>query len=150
MFTFSGLGGSHNSWLQTQKTAHYWIWINIKTASGIGFMFLVFVHELNQISIHFNMPASTGWTRGGLMIDAGQERSRWWPSILVLHLHSGSVGPASRVDFGQFYKIILYNISYLYMYTHYNKPSMSPYWDVTNWFNPLTAGAAYIRVFIFY
>ena len=75
---------------------------NIETASGICFMFLVFVHELNWISIHFNIPASTRWTRGESMLDAGQERARWWLSILVLHLHSGSVGPAFRVDFGQF------------------------------------------------
>ena len=99
------------------KTAHYWIWINIETASGICFMFLVFVNELNLISIHFNMPASTGWTRGDWMLDAGQEGYRWWPSILVLYLHSGSVGPAFRVDFGQFYKIIQYIISYMYICT---------------------------------
>ena len=77
------------------KIAHYWIWINIETASGICFMFFVFVHELNKIFIHFNMPASTGWTRGESMLDAGQERTRWWPAILVLLLHSGSVGPGS-------------------------------------------------------
>ena len=66
------------------------------------------------------------------MLDAGQDRSRWWPPILVLHLHSGSVGPASRVDFGQFYKIIQYIISYMYIYMYYNQPSMSPTWDVMN------------------
>ena len=60
------------------------------------------------------------------MQDAGEERSRWWPSILVLQLHSGSVGPASRVDIGQFNKIILYIISYMYMYMYYNQPIMSP------------------------
>ena len=103
------------------KNAHYWIWITIETASGICFRFLVFVHELNQIPLQFNMPASTGWTRGEWMLDADQERSRWWPSILVLHLHSGSVGPASLVDVCQFYKIIQYIIIYMYMY--FNQPS---------------------------
>ena len=103
------------------KTAHYWIWINIETASGTCFMFFVFVHELNQISIHLNIPASTRWTRGEWILDAAQERSRWWPSILVLYLHSGSV------DFGQFYKITLYIISYMYMYLYYNQPSMSAF-----------------------
>ena len=135
MCTFSGLGTQ----LMTShtKTVHYWIWINIETASGICFMFLVFVHELNQISINFNIPASTRWTRGEWMLDAGQERSRWWPSILVLQLHSGSVGPASRVDFGQFYKITQYIISYMYMYMYYNQSSMSPSWDVMNLLRPL-------------
>ena len=68
------------------------------------------------------------------MLDAGQERSRRWPSIIiqVLHLHSGSVGPASRFDFGQFYKIIQHIISYMYMYIYYNQPSMSPSWDATS------------------
>ena len=64
------------------------------------------------------------------MLDAGKERSRYWPTILVLHLHSGSVGQALRVDFCQFSKIIQYIISYMYMY--YNQPSMSPSFDVTN------------------
>ena len=40
-----------------------------------------------------------------------------WPgadsAILVLYLHSGSAGPTFRVDFGQFYKIIQYIISYV-------------------------------------
>ena len=66
------------------------------------------------------------------MLDAGQELSRWWPPILVLQLHSGRVRPASRIDFGQFYKIMQYSISYMYMYMYYNQPSMSPSWDVTN------------------
>ena len=35
------------SHLMTHKNAHYWIWINIENASGICFMFLAFVHELN-------------------------------------------------------------------------------------------------------
>ena len=48
------------------------------------------------------------------MVDADQER----PSILLLRLHSGSVGPASRVDFGHLYKIIQYIISY-YVYVLY-------------------------------
>ena len=60
------------------------------------------------------------------MLDSDQER----PSILVLRLHSGSVGPASRVDFGQFYKIIQYIISYMYMYMYYNQSSMSPSWKL--------------------
>ena len=106
------------------KTAHYWIWITIETALGICFMFLVFVHELNQISIHFNIPASTGWTRGEWMLDAVQEWSRWWPLILVLHLHSGSVGPASLVDFGQFYEIIQYIISYMYIHVLASQASL--------------------------
>ena len=41
----------------------------------------------------------------------------------VPHLHSYSVEPAFRVDFGQFYKFIQYNISYMYMY--YNQPGMT-------------------------
>ena len=61
---------------------------------------------------------------GEWILDAGQERSRWWPSILVLHLHSGSAGPAFHGAFGQFYKIIQYIISYMYMYMYYNQPSI--------------------------
>ena len=130
-------------------------------------MFLVFVHELNQIyekpftsrpkcmlgsrdpgetivnptgipvmygseRVNFNIPASTGWTRGGWILGAGQEREWCWQPILELHLYSGSVGPASRVDFGQLYKNIQYIISYMYMYMYYNQPSKSPSWDVTN------------------
>ena len=107
---------SHNSCF-THKIANYWIWIDIETASGICFMFLSFVHELNQIyknpftsrpkcmpgsrhsgvtivspteisvmygseRVNFYMSASTGWTRGEWILDAGQERSRCWQLIL--------------------------------------------------------------------
>ena len=47
------------------------------------------------------------------MLVAGQERTRRWPAILVLYLHSGSAGRTFRVNFGQFYKIIQYIISYV-------------------------------------
>ena len=71
------------------------------------------------------------------MLDNGKERAWGWLTILVQRQNSGSVGPAFRVDFGQFYKIIQHIISYKYIYMYYNQPSMSPSWDVTNLLRPL-------------
>ena len=69
----------------------------------------------------------------------GRVNARRWPGAVVVMAvnssagpHSGSVRPAFRVDFGQFYKIIQYIIScmYMYMYMYYNRPSISPPFDV--------------------
>ena len=81
-------------------------------------MFLVFVHELKYISINFNMPASRG-------LKGGQVNARRWPgaaAVAVMAINSSaapafSVGPAFRVDFGQFYKIMQYSIQ-LHVHVH--------------------------------
>ena len=69
------------------------------------------------------------------MLDAGQELWRLWPTILVLRLHSGSVGPALRVDFGFIKSYSTVPAGYMYM--HYNQLDMTTSYDVRNKLGPL-------------
>ena len=70
-------------------------------------------------------------------VSKGRVDARRWPgAVAVMAINSSAApafrqyGPAFLVDFGQFYKIIQYIISYMYIY--YNQSSMSPPIDVTN------------------
>ena len=102
MCSFLGLGGSPTSWLHTHSPiieSELTVKLHRVYISCFLYLYMSWARSL-CISI---CPHRQGEQGASECIDAGQERTRWWPSILVLHLHSGGVGPAFRVDFGQFF-----------------------------------------------
>ena len=127
MCTFPGLSGYPTSWLHTQKPPIIASELTMKLLGNYVSCSLYLYISWTRFLFISICPHRQGEQRANArMLDSGQERSRWWPSILVLHLHSGSVGPAFRVDFGQFYKILQYIISYMYMYIITSQACLHP------------------------
>ena len=135
MCTFLGLGGSPTPWLHTQKPPIIESELTLK-------LHLVYMFHVSCICTWDEQDFYSFQYARIDRVNKGRVNARRWPGADAVVAINSSAAPAfrqrwtgDRVDFGKFYTIKQYLISYMYMY--YNQPSMSPPFDVTNSIRPL-------------